>query len=166
MKKIILATLLGVCSILLFSLNGWFRSEITVLQNINQKHIQEMRRLHKIEKINRWLDAVVKPSLQNLPKDAQENDANLVQFFDLYAEDFHFVVEKYLYDDKNSHNLDINFEIPREEKETLLELMKLHFPNGFLRFKSFQILGTKIKGTLQLIQPNYENSLKRDTNAS
>jgi len=150
-----------IVSVLMFALSSWFEVEEMKVETINSQHLQEIKRLQKISKINKWLDKVVKPSLAKTPNDANSSDEPIVAFFDQYAPEFHFQVQKYIYVDENTHNLNIEFELLRDEKEALQKLMTLKYKRGFLQFNSFNVKDEKVRGELQIVQPFYG-----DTNAS
>jgi len=156
--KITIATLGFIFAILLFALSSWFQAEELTVKSINREHLKEIKKLRKISKINSWLDKVVKPSLAATPTDANASDAPIVEFFDEYASDFHFQVEKYIYNDENTHNLNIEFLISRDEKKILEHLMQLKYKKGFLQFNNFQVRDKDIKGELQIVQPFYGES--------
>ena len=144
-----------IMSVLMIALVSWFETEEQKVEAINQQHLQEIKRLQKISKINIWLDKVVKPSLAKTPSDANRSDEPIVAFFDQYAPEFHFQVQKYIYEDKNTHNLDIKFELLRDEKEALTKLMTLKYKRGFLQFNNFRVKDEKVLGELQIVQPFY-----------
>ena len=148
-------------SVLFLALSEWFIQEETKVEQINKQHLEDIQRLKKISKINKWLEAVVKPSLDALPTDIKSSDASLVDFFDTYSHQFNFKVDKYIYKDVNTYNLNIGFIVPRNNKDILESLMKLKYKKGFLRFSNFQLDENKIKGEIQVVQPFY-----KDTNAS
>ena len=153
--KIAIATFGFIFAILMFALASWFETEELQVQSINRQHLQEIRKLRKISKINSWLDKVVKPSLSKTPTDANASDGPIVNFFDEYAYEFDFEVDKYIYDDENTHNLNIKFSISRDQQETLENLMKLKYQKGFLQFNNFEVKDKLIKGELKIVQPFY-----------
>jgi len=156
--RIAIATVGFVVAILMFALATWFEQEEIKVQSINRQHLQEIKKLRKISKINGWLDKVVKPSLSATPTDANASDEPIVNFFDEYANEFNFQVDKYIYNDENTHNLNIKFSISRNELEKLEDLMKLKYKKGFLQFNDFQLKEKLIKGELQIVQPFYGES--------
>jgi hypothetical protein len=156
--KLIAISFAFTLSTLLFALTSWFEIEEQNLQTINHQHIQEIKKLQKISKINKWLNNVIRPSLEKMPNDANQSDEPIITFFDTYAKKFHFQLENYIYKDENTHNLTIKFELLRSEKETLLELMTLKYKKGFLQFNSFTLEDEKVRGKLRVIQPFYGDS--------
>ena len=156
--KIAIATFGFVVAILMFALASWFEIEEIKVKSINRQHLQEIKKLRKISKINSWLDKVVKPSLSATPTDANASDKPIVNFFDEYSYEFNFEVEKYIYNDENTHNLNIKFSISRNEQERLEDLMKLKYKKGFLQFNDFEVKDKLVKGELQIVQPFYGES--------
>ncbi len=163
MIKIALITAGFVLSVLLVAATQWFETETQKVERINKEHLAEIKRLKKIAQINKWLDKVVKPSLDALPQSEAQSESSLVAFYDKYAKEMNFKVSKYIYSDTNSHNLDIFFEIKRNDKRALEKLMTLKYKSGFLRFKNFTLKDDIVNGTLQLVQPFYgeENASHR-----
>lgn len=155
MIRIVAITLALSMSVLLAALVQWFQTEELNVENINTEHLHEIKRLQKISKINKWLDKVVAPSLAALPKNEERSDDSLVKFYDLHADAFHFKITKYIYNDPNTHNLNISFKVRRDEKNNLENLMKLKYPNGFLQFNSLKLKDDTVIGELQLVQPFY-----------
>ncbi len=155
MTRIAIITIAFVLSTLLIAVSQWFENETQKVVSINNEHLAEIKRLKKISQINEWLDTVVRPSLESLPKNETLSENSLVVFYDRYAKEMNFKVSKYIYNDTNSHNLDILFEVRRSEKDTLKKLMTLRYESGFLRFKNFEQKADVLNGTLQLVQPFY-----------
>lgn len=155
MIKIVAITLSFVLSVLMLSLTTWFENESLKIQEINKQHKQEIQKLREIAKINLWLDKVVKPSLEKVPTNIASTDDSLVNFFDEYSQAYNFRVSKYIYKDENSRNLDIKFNILRNAKKELKNLMTLKYNKGFLRFNNFDLKDKKIMGEIEVVQPFY-----------
>ncbi len=163
MIRIAIITTGFIISVLMMAVTHWFEIEQTKVERINQEHLSEIRRLRKIAQINKWLDRVVKPSLAALPKNETLSEASLVAFYDKYANDLNFEVEKYIYSDENSHNMDIKFNVERTDKVSLEKLMNLKYKSGFLRFARFKLEKKAVAGSLQLVQPYYgDNNASHD----
>lgn len=155
MIKIVAITLSFVLSVLMFSLTSWFENESLKLQKINKQHQKEIQKLRQIAKINAWLDKVVKPSLSKVPTNLASTDDSLVNFFDAYSQNYNFTVSKYIHQDEHSRNLDIKFDIFRNEQQELQNLMTLKYKKGFLRFNNFELKDKKIMGEIEVVQPFY-----------
>jgi hypothetical protein len=155
MIKIIAISLGFILSILMISVTSWFENETLKVQAINKEHKREIQKLQKIASINAWLDEVVKPSLEKVPKNLSASDDSLVNFFDLYSNTYNFQVANYLHKDQNSRNLDIRFSISRNAKEELKRLMTLRYQKGFLRFNTFHLGDKEVKGEIEIVQPFY-----------
>jgi len=162
MIKIVAISLALIFSVLMVALSDWFEEQQLIVEKINREHRSEIQKLKKIKKVNAWLNKVVKPSLDNAPKNVQGSDDGLVEFFDKYASEFDFQVKRYIYEDKGTHNIDISFETPRDDKEKLNKLVLLKREKGFLQFTTFKLQDKKIVGELRIIQPFYgENNESR-----
>lgn len=155
MIKIAAISLALVLSVLMLALTEWFDEQQNVVLQINREHRSEIQKLKKIKTINEWLDRIVKPSLDKVPVGIQDSDEGLVSFFDEHAEKFNFKVTKYIYKSEQTHNLDISFKIPRNDKERLSELLSLKRDIGFLQFKTFTLKDKDLVGKLRIIQPLY-----------
>ncbi len=163
MKRIIIATISFVLTMLLLALINWFEIESGNIDKINKKHLSEIERLNKIAKINTWLDTVIQPHIASLPTNKELADHNLVKYFDLYSKNLHFRVSHYIYGEDNLRNLDIEFTLQREQKKHVLQLMQLQYAQGFLQFNTLEVNKEKIKGELHLIQPFYgENNASHE----
>ena len=161
MIRIAIITVGFVLSVLMFAAMQWFEVEETNVENINKEHLSEIERLKKISQINKWLNRVVKPSLEALPSSETLSENSLVQFYDTYSKELNFKVARYIYNEENSHNLDIDFKITRNKKSALQKLMNLKYQSGFLKFDRFELKQDTVNGRLQLVQPFYG-----ETNAS
>ena len=158
MIKIIAISFALIFSVLMVALADWFVDQEQIVQKINREHKSEIQKLKKIKKVNEWLNKIVKPSLDNVPKSLQDSDDGLINFFDRHATAFNFQVKKYIYATKDTHNIDISFEIDRNQKDRLNELVLLKRKKGFLQFTQFTIDEKKVKGELRAIQPIYGES--------
>lgn len=155
MIKIVAISLALVLSVLMLALSNWFTQEEAIVSKINQEYKSEIQKLKKIKSINEWLDKIVKPELDKVPLDIENSDEDLVRFFDKNAENFNFKVNKYIYENEKTHNIDITFEILRNDKDRLTEILQLKRNIGFIQFKSFTLKDKKLTGELRIIQPLY-----------
>jgi len=162
MKQTVITSVIFMSSVLFYALSLWYETEHEKLLLINKEHTRDIRTLREIREINKWLEKDIEPFLQALPKDTSSSNDQLVLFFDRYSQLFDFKVEKYIYEDEFTQNLDISFSITRENKKDLRKLMQLKYKGGYIEFKNFKITDKKITGILQLVQPMQ----KEDTNAS
>jgi hypothetical protein len=165
MVKMFIISFFLISSVLFFAVTNWFENEQIKVNKITKKHLNDIRRLRKIAKINQWMDKIVKPSLDRLKSDVESTDNDLVDFYDKYSQQFNFRVSKYIYTDVNTQNLDIKFSILRDDISILKELTSLKHKSGFLHFNSFDIDDKSIKGELQIVQPYYGDKMG-DKNAS
>ena len=152
MKKTIIISIIFVSSILLYSLGQWYETQEQKLKVINKEHIRNIKTLREIREINVWLKKDIEPFLQALPKDTSSSKNQLILFFDRYSQLFDFKVEKYIYEDKFTQNLDISFAVNRDNND-LKKLMQLQYKTGYIEFKNFKVDDKKVTGILHLIQP-------------
>ncbi len=155
MKKLIFVTVALVLSVLMYATSNWFEEQTLVVRSINTQHLQEIERLKKIARINKWLKDSITPFLESLPKDANASDITLVKFFDRHANKFHFTVEDYIYREPYSHNLDVTFSVLRDDKKDLRDLMLLRYPTGYLQYDFFKLESRKVTGNIRIVQPLY-----------
>lgn len=161
--KLIASALALMLSLFMVASIEWFNKERGIIEDINKKHQKEIRKLRKIKSINRWLDKVIKPLLNDVPNNPLVADTNLVTFFDHYAKSYNFTLTRYIYDDGDSKFINMSFEIDRNDLSTIETFLQLRYKSGFLSFNRFEVDEKKIAGELLLIQP-YEgenNAFKR-----
>lgn len=151
MIKTISITLSIVLIILMLSSISWFELEQEKIETINKKHIEDIEKLKKITQINIWLDSIVKTKIRTLSERESEN--KLVSYFDHNAALYNFQVKRYMYNDKNTKNLNVSFKVDRNNISNLNNLMSIQYIDGFLQFKKFEMNEKSIKGEIQLIQP-------------
>jgi len=136
----------------MYTVGLWYETEQQKLEVINKEHTRDIRTLREIRQINVWLAKEIEPFLQTLPKNTSSSKNQLVLFFDRYSQLFDFKVEKYIYKDDLTQNLDISFTVNRDNKD-LQKLMQLQYKTGYIEFKNFKVDEKKITGILHLVQP-------------
>jgi len=142
-----------VLAIFLYFLSIWYEQQDIQIQQINKKYISDTRKLKEVKKIDDWLNENVKSTLMQIPKSAQTADIDLIHFFDTYAKEYSFQVEKFVYKDETAHFLDIKYSISRDNYNKLLKFMKQKYQGGYLFIKSFTIEKTLLNGELTVVQP-------------
>ena len=163
MIKLIGASLALALSLFMVSAIGWFEQEQLIIEDLNNKHQEEIKKLRKIKSINNWLDEVIKPLLNDVPSNPLQADNNLIRFFDSYAKSYNFTLTQYIYDDGDSKFINMSFEINRANSDAIRSFLHLRYHSGFLSFERFVVDSKVIAGELMLIQP-YEgenNAFKR-----
>ncbi len=150
-----------VLTILMLSSISWFEQEQDRVERINEKHIEDIKKLKKITQINVWLDTVVKSKIQTLSEREYEAENHLVNYYDNNAELYNFKMVRYMYNDQNTKNFNVSFQMDRNNPSILNNLISLRYTDGFLQFKKFEMDEKSIRGEIQLIQP-YQG----DNNAS
>lgn len=161
MKKAVIISIVFMCSVLFYTLGLWYETQQQKLEVINKEHTRNIRTLREIRQINLWLEKDIEPFLQVLPKNTSSSKNQLVLFFDQYSQLFDFKVEKYIYKDGFTQNLDISFTVNRDNKD-LKKLIQLKYKTGYIEFKNFKVDDKKITGILHLVQP----MVNGDQNAS
>ncbi len=139
--------------ILLLSLVSWFEKKDIEIQDVNRKHMSDIRKLKNIPAINKSINKYVRPALKVWPKSDEKADLKLIRFFDKHALEYDFIVNKYLYHDSIAHYLEIEYSIPRSNKKALYDFLQTKFHGGFIQFLNFNVKDKKLEGTLQVIQP-------------
>lgn len=140
-------------SVLLYALGLWYETQQQKLETINKEHTRDIKTLREIRQINVWLEKDIEPFLRALPKDTSSSKNQLVLFFDRYSQLFDFKVEKYIYEDEFTQNLDIAFSVNRDNNKDLKKLMQLKYKTGYIEFKNFKVDDKKVTGILHLVQP-------------
>jgi len=161
MIKIVITTIFLVVSVFLLALSSYFEQEQHAIEKINKKHIENIKKLDKIAQINTWLDTIIKSKLGTFSQNEDEAEYHLVTYFDRYVEKYHFQVNRYIYDKDDAKNLDISYEIKRNDTKALDALMSIEYENGFLQFNQLEMDSKSVKGSIRLIQP-----YSKDNNAS
>ena len=153
MKKIILITFVFTFAVLINGLSKWLDDETEKIKMINSQHQKEIKKLKKINKINQWLTKKVQPFIDSLPRNEKLSNQALISFFDNNMKKYNFKVEKYLYKEKGTQNLDIAFNIQRDKKQLLESFMALKFEKGYKHFNLLKIRQKNVEGVLKLVQP-------------
>ena len=153
MIKVFAITLSIVLVVLMIDLISWFEQEQEQIETINKKHMEDIKKLKKIKQINVWLDSIVMSKLEILSESEDEAEYHLVSYFDDNAEVYNFQVNRYMYNDNDAKNLNISYNIDRNNTSNLNTLMSILYKDGFLQFKKFEMDEKNIKGEIQLIQP-------------
>lgn len=153
MIKTFTITLTIVLMVLMIDSISWFEYEQEKIETINKKHIEDIEKLKKIKQINVWLDSIVKSKLKILSESEDEAEYHLVSYFDDNAEVYNFKVNRYMYSDNDTKNLNISYSVDRDNTAHLNTLISLLYKDGFLQFKKLEMDKNNIKGEIQLIQP-------------
>ena len=156
-RRIVLITLVFTLSLFAYGLSEWFHTEKRKIASINQRHLREIEKLKTISKINEWLQRNMFPYFQNLPETSADIDRELVNFFDRYRQRFHFQVERFIYKDKSTNNLDIAYGFARSDPKIIREFLSLEPTRGFVDYVTFRMDAERITGTLKIIQPFIED---------
>jgi len=160
MMRIFLITVLFALSVILYGVSEWFKVESSQIASINKRHQNEIEKLKKIAKINMWLEHHTKSYFQQLPQTSESGDKELVTFYDKYATEFNFKINRFIYSGEGTtHNLDLSFFLERSLKKEIEELVVLHYRKGFLKFSRFEVTKDKISGTLKIVQPYFQKDI-------
>lgn len=153
MLKIILIFVNLAISVLLLSLISWFKVKENQIKPVTFSYETDIEKLKNIPELNAFIEKYVRPALKIQPKTSEEADLKLINFFNTYAKRYDFVIEKYVSSDKIAHYLQINYRLQRSDKKNLNQFMGNSFKSGFIQFKKFEVKGTTLYGTIQLVQP-------------
>ncbi len=153
MKKIILISANIILVIFLYFLNIWYEDEDVKIRQINKSYTENIRKLDKLAKINRWISENVKQNFIPFPDSAQNADLKLISFFDTYATKYSFQVQKFIYKDKYAHFLNIKYTLPRSNYTKLVQFMKQKYKSGYKMLQSFNVDKDTLQGELIIIQP-------------
>ncbi len=153
MIKIILIIANVILMLFLYFLNQWYENEDSKIIAINKKYITNTRKLKEIEQIDKWLAEKVKPNLVQIPSNSEVADLHLIHFFDKYANNYNFSVEKFIYNDEYARFLNIKFSFSRKNYTKLVNFMKLQYKGGYKIIDHFKLDKNILEGELIVIQP-------------
>lgn len=155
MIKIIFSTVSIILVIFFYFLNIWYEQQNLKIEKLNREYKSEIKKIKEIQQINSWLRQSVKQDLKKIPRSAEDADANLIHFFDMYAKTYSFKVDKFIYEDEKAHYINLQYQIPRDNYKKLLQFMNQEYHNGYFFIKSFTIDQTVLQGELIVIQPYF-----------
>ena len=153
MIKIILIIVNIIFILFLYFLNQWFENEDSKIVTINKKYITNTRKLKEIGKIDKWLGEKVKYNLVQIPLNSEVADLRLIHFFDKYAKNYNFLVEKFIYNDEYARFLNIKYSFSRKNYTKLVNFMKMQYKGGYKIIDYLQLDKNTLKGELIIIQP-------------
>lgn len=134
------------------ALMEWFEHEETAIASITSEYKETTQKLQKIGQINRWLEDVMAQSMQK-EGDFQVSDENLITFFDTNKERYHLLIEKYIYQEDGAKKIGLTHEVELNNIQKIANLIDLSYKEGFLQFKELSIIGDKLTGRFDVIQP-------------
>jgi len=155
MIKIIFSTTNVILAIFLYFLNIWYEQQNLKIEKLNREYNSEIKKIKEIKQINSWLRQNVKQDLKKIPKSAEDADANLIHFFDMYAKTYSFKVDKFIYEDNKAHYINLQYQIPRDNYKILSQFINQEYPNGYFFLKSFTIDNAVLQGELVVMQPYF-----------
>jgi len=153
MKQIAFTTVNIILAVFLYFLTLWYKQESVAMNETNKNYIRNTKKLQDIKKIDQWLQSKVKKHFVKIPENLQKADLKLIAFFDAYAKEYNFEVEKFIYKDEYAHFLDIKYSLSRGDYKNLMQFMQQQYQNGYILFKKFLIDKDTVKGELQVVQP-------------
>jgi hypothetical protein len=141
-----------VMSALIVGYAKWLENKKIAYDLSKREYAQGINKLGKISNITLWLDDAVVPNFISSGYSLQEADKNLISFFDLYKQKYNLSMNKYIFQGKDTRNMEFLFEIPADEKSKIRDFLMLKNDKGFLQFKSLKIDNEKISGTIEVAQ--------------
>ncbi len=160
MIKIIFITINIILIFFLYFLNQWYENEDNKLITINKKYIKKTKKLQEIGKIDKWLEKKVKDKLLQIPANSEVADLRLIHFFDKYAKNYSFSVEKFIYNDEYARFLSIKYSFSRKNYTKLVNFMKLQYKNGYTIVDNLELDKSTLQGGLIIVQP-FISSIKK-----
>ena len=154
MRNIIFITINLVFIVLLLSLIDWFEKEEFKVKSINKQYTENIKKMEKVSQINKWVYDDIFPIIKRKQNASQNSDENLITFFDDNADKYNFIVDKYIYSDSLSKNIDLSYSINIDDKEKLTNFINIKYKSGFLQFRELKMDKKSLSGTLQVIQPH------------
>ena len=155
MIKTVFSTVSIILVIFFYFLNIWYEQQNLKIEKLNSEYKSEIKKIKEIQQINSWLCQSVKQDLKKIPRSAEDADANLIHFFDMYAKIYSFKVDKFIYEDDKAHSINLQYQIPRDNYKKLLQFMNQEYHNGYFFIKSFTFDKAVLQGELIVIQPYF-----------
>lgn len=155
MIKTVFSTVSIILVIFFYFLNIWYEQQNLKIEKLNSEYKSEIKKIKEIQQINSWLRQSVKQDLKKIPRSAEDADANLIHFFDMYAKIYSFKVDKFIYEDDKAHSINLQYQIPRDNYKKLLQFMNQEYHNGYFFIKSFTFDKAVLQGELIVIQPYF-----------
>jgi len=162
MKKVILIGLNVMLVVFLYFLTIWYQEEDIKIRQINKTYTEDIQKLKKLAKINKWINANVKQNFTRFPNSSQDADLQLIAFFDTYAKKYSFQVEKFIYKDKYAHFLDVKYSLPRDNYKNLVQFMQQKYKGGYKMLQNFNLDKDTLNGELILIKPYLSDEKKKE----
>ncbi|MDK9694314.1 MAG: hypothetical protein OEL19_08745 [Sulfurimonas sp.] len=152
MKKIAIITF-NLCLAAFFIASAeWFEHEREAVASITSEYQDTTQKLQKISQINKWLEEVMAQSTKK-DGDFQVSDENLITFFDTNKEHYHLLIEKYIYQEGGVKKIGLTHDVELNSIQKIASLLDLSYKEGFLQFKELNIIGGKLTGKFDVVQP-------------
>jgi hypothetical protein len=152
MRLPLLISLNFMLSALMISYIGWFKQDEASLKALNSTYIQNIEKLEKILHINQWLESAVIPNIKEKLCEAEEADKSLIEFYDLNKGAYNLYINKYIYEGKDTKNMELSYEISTHDKTKLIEFLMLRQENRFFQFKELRIDNDRVVGIIEVAQ--------------
>lgn len=158
MKTAVVVTINLTLSVLMAGAISWFEQEEIKIENINKKHLSEIKRLEKIPHINDWIESSILPKVKLLPSNLEEGTLNIVRFYDTNAYNYNMIVDRYFYKEDISENIDFTYSVKRDDTAMLRGIFEIDYIDGFLQFLELKTSQKNISGKIEIVQLYSEGS--------
>lgn len=149
----VIITINLILSLLIIGYEEWLDKETSNLENLKKEYIKDIHKLEKISNINLWIDDIVVSTFVDNSFDEEAADKNLISFYNLYKEKFNLGISRYIYQGKDTKNIELSYEVSIYEKSKIRDLLSIKNDKGLLQFKSLRVDNSKISGIFEVAQP-------------
>lgn len=149
----VIITINLILSLLIIGYEEWLDKETSNLENLKKEYINDIHKLEKISNINLWIDDIVVSAFIDNSFDEEAADKNLISFYNLYKEKFNLGISRYIYQGKDTKNIELSYEVSIYEKGKIRDLLSIKNDKGLLQFKSLRVDNSKISGIFEVAQP-------------
>jgi hypothetical protein len=153
MIRLIFLFIILTITILLYTLTDWFSTQKFLIDKINYKYKQDIKKLKQIPSLNQTIKLKVLPHIHKIPKNEQIADLILIDFFDTHAKNYNLFISKYIYTSNTTRCMQLKFSISRSDKILLSNFLKLKINEGFIKFQYFKVKKEIFEGEILLVQP-------------
>jgi len=153
MRDSIIVTSLLLIFVFSTAFANWLEEQSQKIDALNKKYIADIKRFRTIAQINLFLESEVAPFIVDWHNDSIDIEKKMVDFVSENQNRYNLLVEKFIYEDGLTKNIDLSYKIERDKKDLLNDFLATKYKNGFLQFRELKLHANELSGKLQVIQP-------------
>ena len=152
MIKILIVSFNFALSVLIVTLIFFFDEDRNKVELMNKECEENIIKLQKIAQINLWISSDITPEYMAKESNFNNTGENFIDFYQENQNNYNLIVDKYIYNDDISKNIDLLFAIDTNNKSKLINFIHLEYKYGFVQFRKFKLDNQGINGQFQLIE--------------